>query len=109
MDRGTFLFTPQNSGRNPPFSAAKVPVEPPWLVLDLTHQNVRGHCRFHVEWLAQVMNMYQVDVMNIVCAVTVLDLAASPAEAFNISGFAVCDASTDGNLMQVPACLWMKC
>ena len=64
--------------------------EAPWLVLErldihnLHEQEITRLCGFHLEWPGQVVYLGQIHFADIICAVVVADLAASPVDAFDL-------------------------
>jgi hypothetical protein len=79
------------------------PRETPWMllewldVLDLNEENIARLGRLDLEWAGQIVDLGQVDILHIVGAIIVLDLAACPIETFNFDHFVVLDRSAEGD------------
>lgn len=48
---------------------------------------------------AEVVDLGQVDVLDVVCIIGVLDLAASPVDAFDLDYLAVSDFASKGDYL----------
>ena len=77
--------------------------KPPWLllewldVLNLNEEHIAWLGRLYLKWAGQIMDPSQVDILHIVGAVIVLDLAACPIETFDFDHLVVLDRSAEGN------------
>lgn len=75
--------------------------ESPWLVLhwlhihDLDNEDISRLSSLDLEWASQIMDLGQIDVLYVVCAVVVADLATSPVNAFNLDGFAIFNSASE--------------
>lgn len=71
--------------------------EAPWLlleglhVLDLDHKDIARLGVLDLKRPAQVVDFGQVDVLHVICAVVVPNLATSPIHAFNLYDFSIFD------------------
>lgn len=66
-------------------------------VLDFHEENVARLGSFDLEWARQIVDPGQVDILHVIGAVVVLDLAACPIEAFNLDHFVILDRSAEGD------------
>ena len=81
--------------------------ETPWVVLerlnilDFNEEDIAGFSGFDLERSREIVDLSQVDVLDIVGAVVVANLAACPIEAFDLDDFAVLDGAAEGNWVGV--------
>lgn len=79
------------------------PSETPWVllewldVLDLNEENITWLGRLDLKWAGQIMDPGQVDILHIIGAIIILDLAACPIETFNFDHLVVLDRSAEGD------------
>ena len=66
-------------------------------ILDLDEQDVSRFGRLDLEGPGQVVHAGEVDVLDVVGAVVVFDLAAGPVDAFDFDDFAVLDGAREGD------------
>ena len=77
--------------------------EAPWLllerldVLDLDHKNVPRLCCLDLERAREIMDLSQIDVLHVIGAVVVFDLATSPVDALDLDDLAILDGSAEGD------------
>lgn len=75
--------------------------EAPWLVLhgldvhDLDDEDVARLGGFDLEGPGQVVDLGQVDVLHVVCAVVVADLSTGPVKTFDLDRLAVFDGACE--------------
>lgn len=60
-------------------------------VLNLYNQYISRFSIFDLKGSAEVVDLGQVNILDVVCVVGVFDLAAGPVNAFDLDYFAVCD------------------
>lgn len=76
--------------------------EAPWVVLeglnvlDLHEKNVARLCCLDFKGTRQIVDLGQVDVLHVVGAVIVLDLASSPVHTLDLDGLTILDGPTEG-------------
>lgn len=81
--------------------------KPPWVVLewlnilDLDEQDIAGLSSLDLEWAGKIVDLRQVDILHIVRAIVVLDLAACPVEALDLDHFVILDRSVEGDYGRV--------
>lgn len=66
-------------------------------ILDLHHKHVPWFSGLDFKGAGQVVNLGQVDVLHVVGTIVVLDLAASPVDAFDLDELAVIDFAVEGD------------
>lgn len=77
--------------------------EAPWLflerlyVLDLDYENITGLGVLHLERSAQVVDLRQINVLHVICAVVVANLSSGPVDTLNLDDFSVFDLSREGH------------
>jgi hypothetical protein len=60
-------------------------------VHDLDEQDVARHRGLDLEWAAQVVDLGEVDIADVIGRVVVLDLAAGPVDTLNLDCLSVLD------------------
>lgn len=76
--------------------------EAPWLllkwlhVLDLDHEDVARLGIFHLEGSAQIVDLGQINVLHVICAVIVANLTTGPIHALDLDNFSVFDLFSEG-------------
>ena len=71
--------------------------ETPWLilhrldVLNLDKQNITRLSGLDFKWTSKVVDLGQVDVTHVICAVVVADLSSSPVHTLNLDHLSVLD------------------
>jgi hypothetical protein len=73
-------------------------------ILNLHHEHVPRLRALNVKGSREVVDLGEVHVAHVVCAVVVADLAAGPVNAFDLDNFAGRDAR-EGGVVRVPAVL----
>ena len=69
-----------------------------WLdVLDFNHKNVPRLCSLDLKGTSQVVDLCKVDILHIISAIVVADLAAGPVNTFDLYDFAVFNCTGKGN------------
>lgn len=77
--------------------------EAPWLllerlhVLDLDNEDIARLGVLHLKGSTQVMDLGQVDVLHVICAVVVANLATSPIHALNFYNLSIFDLLREGH------------
>ncbi len=77
--------------------------EAPWLllewlhVLNLDHEDIARLGVLHLKGSTQVVDRGQVDVLHVICAVVVADLATSPVHALNLHNLSIFDLLREGH------------
>lgn len=66
-------------------------------VLNLYNQYIARFGMLDFEGSAEVVDLGQIDVLDVVCVVGVFDLAAGPVDAFDLDYFTICDLSSKGD------------
>src|ERR1700723_2560324 len=66
-------------------------------ILDLNQEYVSRLSRLDLERPRQIVDFCQVDVLHIIGAIIVLDLAARPIEALNLNNFTILNGSAEGH------------
>lgn len=75
----------------------------PWLflewlhILDLHNKDVSRLSGFDFEGTGQVVYLRQVDILHVVCAIVVLNLATRPIDTFNLDNLPISDFASEGD------------
>lgn len=69
-----------------------------WLhILNLHHEDISRFSAFHFKWARQVVNLREVDVLHVICAVVVANLSSCPIDALHLEDLPVFDFGREGN------------
>ena len=69
-----------------------------WLhILDLHYENISRFSALHLKRARQVVNLCEVDVLHIVCAVIIADLSSCPIYTLHLEDFPVFNFRCEGN------------
>ena len=77
-------------------------------VLDFDFEHIASLGAFNVEWAGQIMDFGEVNILHVVGAVVVTNLATCPVDAFDFDGLVLREGGNAGDV-GVPAVLLQKC
>lgn len=69
-----------------------------WLhILDLHHEDISRFGTFHLKRARQVVNLGEIDVLHIVCAVIVANLSSCPIDTLHLEDLPIFNFGREGN------------